>query len=492
MTPSLADIARARLDPNAFAELLVGQPLWAHQREVAASPARYRVICAGRQVGKSRLLSVLALHKAFSTPDALVLLVSAGEVAARRLLDDVVALALASPLLAGSIVDESQSLLALSNGSTVRSVPASSRQIRGWAVDLLIVDEAGFVDPEIWRSAEPSIIARPGSRVVLTSSPWGSADHFFRVLWRRGVDAPDAMYAGWHWPSSVSPLVDGGLLSEIEGREEAAYFRREYMAEWMDDSGSYFTEAELSGAVGDFELVDPLEPPPGLGFVVGGVDWGSVIDANTLVVVAGRPVADAVDAAGRPRYWVPYLVEHFRMPYAEWIDRLVGLTARPRPFWSVESAPGFRFSRLVVEVNGVGQMPAQVLAAALVAAGLPALVHPVVTTVRSKETAFGFMKLLLQQDRLLLPNEPALLKQLRALTFEQLPGGGSKITVPERAGHDDLAMALGMALMPLMAADFVPVTSEVVSSDDILAADTDDDGWAEREPSLAGLFWGQW
>ena len=47
---------RARLDAGVFAEMLLGVGLWAHQLEVVASPSRYRVICAGRQVGKSRLL----------------------------------------------------------------------------------------------------------------------------------------------------------------------------------------------------------------------------------------------------------------------------------------------------------------------------------------------------------------------------------------------------------------------------------------------------
>ena len=65
-TPSLSMVDRARRDPAVFARVLVGQELWAHQRELALSPARYRVVCAGRQVGKSRLLAVLALHQAFS------------------------------------------------------------------------------------------------------------------------------------------------------------------------------------------------------------------------------------------------------------------------------------------------------------------------------------------------------------------------------------------------------------------------------------------
>jgi hypothetical protein len=252
-----SDVARrARDDVCFFARVVCGAELWAHQREVAESPARYRVVCSGRQSGKSRLLAVLALHQAFSRAGCLVLIVSAGEVAATRLLAECSALA-GSALLAGSVKDELKGSLSLSNGSQILSVPASAKQVRGWSASLLIVDEAGFLDQSLWQASEPVVIARPGSRVVLTSTPWGSGEHFFRALWRRGMDDPDGRVAGWHWPSSISPLVDAGLLEEIRGREPADYFAREYMAEWPDASGSFFSEEEISGAVADYPLLSP-------------------------------------------------------------------------------------------------------------------------------------------------------------------------------------------------------------------------------------------
>jgi hypothetical protein len=221
----------AATDVGAFAEQLLGRPLWDHQLDLARSPARYRVVLAGRQSGKSTGLATIALHEAATRAGVLVLLVSAGEVASRRLLDECAALATSSPLLRGSVLDESKSQLTVSNGSRILSVPASQRQIRGWPVDLLILDEAGFLDQDIWRAAEPAIIARPGSRVILSSTPWGGPEHFFRQLWQRGIDHPDDQVASWHWPSSISPLVDRALLDAIRDREPADYFAREYLAE---------------------------------------------------------------------------------------------------------------------------------------------------------------------------------------------------------------------------------------------------------------------
>lgn len=468
---ALGAMDRARRDPAVFAEMLLGAPLWPHQLEVVASPARYRVICAGRQVGKSRMQAVLALHWAFSRPGQTVLIVSLSDTAAKRLLDDVASLALASPMLAGSVVDETSQVLTLTNGSVVRSVSTSPRQIRGWSIDLLIVDEAGFIDTEVWRSAEPAIIARPGSRVVLTSSPWGAADHFFRALWTRGMSAPDGQLAAWHWPSIVSPLVDEQLLAEIRERETPAYFEREYEAKWTDAAGAYFTMAEIDAATGDAGVVDVAElleehgPGLGLGTVVGGVDWGMARDAHALTVVAGLEA----DERGRPRYGVRFVEERFGLSYEAWIDRLE------------EHARAFAFSVVTAETNGVGQMPTQVLARRLWEATGRDVVAPVATTARLKEDLFGFAKLLMQQGRLVLPRHPSLLKQLAALEFAQGENGLMRIAVPERAGHDDVAMSFALSLEPLMGGELVPLVQQIVTDEDLLP-ELDDDEFAAYLP----------
>ncbi|WP_214365621.1 terminase large subunit domain-containing protein [Pseudonocardia sp. H11422] len=430
MTAAAAD---ELLDVESFAARVLGRPLWPHQVDVARSPARYRVICAGRQVGKSVLLAVIALHTAATRRDAVVLIVSAGEEAAKRLLADVADLATSSPLLRGSVLDETKGSLTLSNGSVIRSVPASERQIRGWPVDLLVVDEAGFVSNDIWRAAEPAIIARPGSRVILSSSPWGGLLAFFRALWQRGLDRPDEHVAAWHWPSTTSPLVDAALLEQIREREPADYFAREYLAEWPDESGAYFTEDELMAATASYQLIDPATVAPARRFpCVGGVDWGVAVDANALAMLAVLDPDAALD--NRWRVFVPWLEAHHRTTWAWWVDRLATVAGAMRP-------------RVIAsERNGVGAMPTESLQEELRRRRIPTNVQPVWTDGRRKQSGFGALKLLLQSDRIVLPRHPELLKQLRALTFEQQAGGTLRIAVPETAGHDDLAMALMQAL----------------------------------------------
>jgi len=282
---SSADLMRLR-DPGVFAERLIGERLWPHQLEMAASTARFRSVCAGRQVGKSRTLAVIALHAAFCTAALRVLVVSAGEDAAKDLLAEISGLA-SSPLLGGSVADDDSTKVVLSNGSVIRCVPASPKRVRGKSIDLLILDEACFIDQALWDAMKFVILARPGSRVVLASTPFGRRDRFFAQIWRLGMDGQPG-YASWHWPATVSPLVDLELVEHWRRTDAPRIFRREVLAEWVDEAGAYFTSAELESATRDYELVSP-EVWSRRADVVGGVE-------GLAVVKRQAPVGDFLSA----------------------------------------------------------------------------------------------------------------------------------------------------------------------------------------------------
>jgi hypothetical protein len=102
---------------------------------------------------------------------------------------------------------------------------------------------------------------------------------------------------------------------------------------------------------------------------------------------------------------------------------------------------GYRFARVGSECNGVGQGPSQLLADRL-----GDVVVPVTTTAVLKLDCFGAMKVAIQQGTFKVSrSHPEMLRQLAALEFEERDSGTTHIAVPDRAGHDDVAMALCMA-----------------------------------------------
>ena len=93
------------------------------------------------------------------------------------------------------------------------------------------------------------------------------------------------MYESFHWPSTVSPLVDQTLVDHWRDTWPEAEFRREVLAEWTDDVGAYFTEQELtdgSWGLGDGAACWRWAARDRRWRC----DWGYSTDANTLAVVA--------------------------------------------------------------------------------------------------------------------------------------------------------------------------------------------------------------
>ena len=227
-----SSLAEAKRDLGAFSEL-IGQPLAPFQVGSLRLEREVTAIVAPRQTGKSRSLAVLALHRAFRRPGQLVLIVSAGEQAARRLLEEVAAMAVASPVLAPSVIDEQSALITLTNASQIRSVPASARQVRGWSVDLLLVDEAAFVDDDLLTSAAlPTVAARPDARVVLASSPLGTTGAFYRYA-RQGLIGSDRV-AAFRWSLRDAPWVTAEREATLREGLSEAKARAELDAEFLD------------------------------------------------------------------------------------------------------------------------------------------------------------------------------------------------------------------------------------------------------------------
>lgn len=421
------DIAATREDIGLFAELLIGQPLWDHQLLLAKAASRITSCCSGRQAGKSTALAVTSLYEAFRASDRRVLIISAGESAALDLLNQVSIFA-SSPLLAGSVLDDQRHEITLSNGSTIRSVPASEKQIRGKAIDLLVIDEAAFVSEEVWQAAKFTVIARPDSRVVLASTPWGRQDRFFALAYRAGLRG-ESGYSSFHWPSTASPLVDSALLGIWRESSPDREYRREVLAQWVDAAGCYFSDAELEAAVTDYTLIPPAEAHRRR--AVAGCDWGFSRDSSAVVVLAEAKVGDLPGDWAERTFFLPWIDEGIGVPYATFVRRVVEVTK------------GYKLSRLATETNGVGAMPSEELKR--LAGRHAGHIVEVSTTAASKEDGFGRLKVLLSQGRLALPRHPRLLGQLSALEFEERDSGTVRIEVPERAGHDDIVMALMLA-----------------------------------------------
>lgn len=223
----MADLDRLRTDRHAFAAA-IGLPLTAWQAEALALSKRMTAIAAPRQSGKSRSLTVLGLHRAYVQANHRVLLVSASDDAAKRLLAEAARIATGSRLLGGSIVDENSGLLVLSNGSELRSVPQSERAVRGWAVDTLLADEAALLDDDfVLGACLPTVAARPEARIVLAGSPGDQLGVFYETH-RLGIEGSEHVDA-FSWSLEQASWISEGTIAAARESMPPALFEREFL-----------------------------------------------------------------------------------------------------------------------------------------------------------------------------------------------------------------------------------------------------------------------
>jgi hypothetical protein len=438
------------------------------QAEALTLPQRVTVIVAPRQSGKSRSLAIKAAQWAFRKPEQHVLIVSAGEDAARRLLAEVKRLVMGSPMLAGSVVDEMAGLIKLSNGSVIRSVPASERQIRGWTVDLLLVDEAALVSDDLLLGAAlPTTAARPHARTVLASSATVAAGAFFDHV--RLAEAGSSHIAVHRWSLADCEWISPSVIEAARESMSEARFRAEYEGVFASGADALFTRQSIEAATCDY-ATDELGAMRGPARVFAGVDWGATTDRSAICAIgrfddsatwavrcahrwdAGEPLHRVIAAiAESPAHFDALAMETngLGMPCAQELSRKIEQRSPlnggggPRRLALVD-AQEFEYGSIRKRLDR------EALRATLTAReSQPFRTKklPIHTTGELKAAAYSTLRLLIDQGRLLLPaSAEDLLRELLMLRVDLTPSGMERIEAS--SGHDDMADALMLALCP--------------------------------------------
>ena len=285
------------------------------QKEIILDKSRYKVVCAGRRVGKSVLCKIITIRNliakkrvAYITPEY-----SLGE----KFYNEIVS-SLPSEVI--SQQNKSRLNLKIVGGGELKFFSGEAlHRSRGWEFDLLIVDEAAYVNDlkTEWDTSLRHLIGKTRGKAIFVSTPKGK--NFFYSLFQKGINEDDG-FKSWQFSTHYNPhYPKKELLHLIATIPEAAY-RQEILAEPGENIYNPFGTDNINKNIREHLSTNPT--------VCYGIDFGRV---NDWSVIVGQ------DANGNLTYF-----DRFKLPWEQTIDRVKRLR---------EVDP---YNMIVVDSTGVG------------------------------------------------------------------------------------------------------------------------------------------
>jgi hypothetical protein len=236
-----------------FAELVRFEPdHWEEwQRDFLLCDDDQIALTCHRGAGKSAATSVKALFKIVSRPGFSVLAVSRADDAAMQLTDYVHRRyrMLPSP---PKTVKSTDHKLALENGSSFTSIASGDNAPRSYHVNMMIEDEAAFVAHAVYMAARPTVRAKRGSYIIL-STPKGKAGHFYEIVCNQ--TGWTKFFVPWTKTKRFTPEdIEKIQRERVEMGED--WFRQEYECEFLQTSGQMIAESQIEAARGDVQMDD--------------------------------------------------------------------------------------------------------------------------------------------------------------------------------------------------------------------------------------------
>jgi len=200
------------------------------QQKVKDSEARWKILCAGRRFGKTRLGVQLCMEVALKGGRAwwVAPTFSIARVGWR----DIAASAKSFPREIEPNVSLANMQIDLPNGGSIAVRSADNPQrLRGEGLDYLVMDEAAFVKPEVWQEVlRPTLTERKGSALFI-STPIGR-NNWFYDLWETAEEADN--WERFKFATTDNPMIDPLEVEAARKEVGSIVFAQEYLAEFVD------------------------------------------------------------------------------------------------------------------------------------------------------------------------------------------------------------------------------------------------------------------
>ncbi len=202
------------------------------QKIVQQSRARFKVLAAGRRFGKTFLCMVIALAVAMRGGAVwwvapTVDLTKRGWRPTERL----------CRTIPGAVIRVAEKRIEFPGGGFLEFKTAGTEvSLRGEGLDLVIVEEAAFMEEERWtQELRPSLADRAGSAIFI-STPYGF--NWFFDLFERGQSEEHPDWESWQFTSYDNPFIDDAEIDAAAEDMSEEEFAQEHLAKFLEAGGT--------------------------------------------------------------------------------------------------------------------------------------------------------------------------------------------------------------------------------------------------------------
>jgi hypothetical protein len=209
------------------------------------------IVLRGGRRGQSSVMALKAVHRAFTVAGSLTLVLTpSGRQSGEFLRKAEAFVQLLGIKGRGDGVNELS--IAFPNGSRIVGLPENETTVRGFsAVSLMLIDEASRVRDEFYRAVRPMLAVGDGD-LWLISTPNGKRG-FFWEEWERGTEAWERISV----KAPDCPRISKRFLEEEKANATDDWYRQEYLCEFVDQEGAFFTREMIEGLFQVPSLVNP-------------------------------------------------------------------------------------------------------------------------------------------------------------------------------------------------------------------------------------------
>lgn len=208
-------------------------------KEILNSDAKYHIINASRQWGKSVFASQMLLYYSINNPRARCLYATPIHAQAKKVYTDIL-----QAIIKSGVVKEhnkSDMTMTLINGSYIRFTGTEKYDnLRGESIRFMILDEFAFMKPEAFETTLKQMMnAQKYAKCLMISTPKGKKNHFYKYA-QFGISNEKLNYTYHKGIYLDNPFYN---LSEVEDAKQNLpdyIFKQEYLGEFIDLGGILF------------------------------------------------------------------------------------------------------------------------------------------------------------------------------------------------------------------------------------------------------------